>query len=71
MNSRIKTIWEETTKTCLPREGDYVSVSSKNIQDFTEQIVKECAFVAWKNDLTEEGGCYHSEKIKQHFGIKD
>ncbi len=25
MNKRIKTIWEKTTKTCIPREGDYVS----------------------------------------------
>lgn len=72
MNKRIKTTWEETTKTCTPREGDYVSVSSKNIQDFTEQIVKECAMIADKGFGSAHFGLGISGKmLKDHFGIKE
>lgn len=72
MNNRIKTIWEETTKTCIPREGDYVSVSSKNIQKFTELIIKECAKIADDGFGSAHFGLGISGKmLKDHFGIKE
>lgn len=72
MNKRIKTIWQETTCTCIPREGDWVSVSSKNIQDFTEQIIKECAKIADDGFGSAHFGLGISGKmLKDHFGIKE
>ena len=49
-------------------------VSHVRLQEFAELIVKECADVAWMNTPeTEELEYSHliSDKIKQHFGIKE
>ena len=45
MNERIKELWIEGTQTSIPREGDYSSVSAKNIEKFAELIVRECAAI--------------------------
>lgn len=72
MNNRIKTIWKKTTKTCIPWEGDYVSVSSKNIQKFAELIIKECAEIADDGFGSAHFGLGISGKmLKDHFGIKE
>lgn len=72
MNKRIEAIWNETTKTCIPREGDYVSVSSKNIQEFAELLIKECAMIADKGFGSAHFGLGISGKmLKDHFGIKE
>lgn len=41
MNEIMKQLWETTTKTVVPREGDYSCVSSKNISDFGYAVVDE------------------------------
>lgn len=70
MQNRIKTIWEQSTYTCTPREGDYVSVSSKNIQEFAELLIKECASLL-PEECQSKNGCHASWTIKDHFGIKE
>ena len=85
MNKRVETLWVETTKTCIPRDGDYVSASSKNIQEFAELIAKDCIHyiethrIPVGNSAAGEMACEWTYdalksirgKIKEHFGIKD
>lgn len=66
MNERVENLWVETTKTCIPREGDYVSVSSKNIQEFAELLIKECISVARAADNGDEVYAWYA--IQKHFG---
>ena len=68
MNERIKELWIEGTQTSIPREGDYSSVSAKNIEKFAELIVRECAELA--NEETSLPYNSYGEKIKKHFGVK-
>jgi chemotaxis signal transduction protein len=42
MNENIVRCWEQGTKTVVPRDGDYSSVSKDNIQQFAELIIAEC-----------------------------
>ena len=44
MSNKIEQIWEQGTETVVPRDGDYSSVSSDQIRNFAELIVKECAY---------------------------
>ena len=80
MNERIKTIWEETTMTCIPRDGKYAYASSKNIQEFAELIIQECLdqidkAIPCTNCSSSES--YKTAKIaaisriQQHFEIKE
>jgi len=80
MNKLIEDIWEETTKTCIPREGDYSCVSKENIQNFAELIAKECIMVVksvqpgykdYRSQIEEAMQDDCVEAIKQHFEIKD
>ena len=70
MQNQIKTLWEQTTHTCVPREGDYVSVSSKNIQEFAELLIKECITKCrtdWYGDSLDD----ICAQMLKHFGIKE
>lgn len=80
MNKLIEDIWEETTKTCIPREGDYSCVSKENIQKFAELIIQECLdqidkAIPCTNCSSSES--YKTAKIaaisriQQHFEIKE
>ena len=80
MNERIKTIWEETTLTCIPRDGKYAYASSKNIQEFAELLIKECIMVVknvqpgyrdYRSQIEEAMQDDCVEAIKQHFEIKE
>lgn len=71
MNKLIEEIWEETTKTCIPREGDYSCVSKENIQKFAELLIKECAMVANKAENNDsEFRCMYNVVV-EHFEIKE
>ena len=61
MDDKIKQLWEQGTQTISPRDGDFVSVSAENIEEFTALIVKECAGFTDKT--------LHPFLLK-HFGIK-
>lgn len=69
MNKRIEEIWEETTKTCIPREGDYSCVSKENIQKFAELIAKECCDIFV--ELRPRPADLAVKDVKLHFGIKE
>lgn len=71
MQNRIETLWKQTTHTCVPREGDYVSVSSKNIQEFAELIIKECIKIANRAVCDEREVRCIDDVINEHFGIKE
>lgn len=52
MNTRIVELWENSTGSVVPREGKYTCVSSKNINDFAELIIRECVRIADNADET-------------------
>ena len=72
MNERIKQFYEQCNRVVDdPFGGAHISFDH---QKFAELIVKECAEVAWINTPdTEELDYSHliSNKIKQHFGVKE
>ncbi len=70
MNERIKELWTQGTQTGMPREGDYSSVSAKNIEKFAELIVRECAEFANHYQATSNYTDI-SKAIKQHFGVEE
>ena len=72
MQNRIEELIEECTHTMTTyKSGIDESWVEFDKQKFAELLIKECAFAAWKCALTDEEGVYSSEKIQQHFGIKE
>lgn len=73
MNERIKELWEQAAKTT---QGDSWQEQTKFMEKFVELIVKECIRALWTeecrtSDLASEEYTRGSNKIKQHFGVKD
>ncbi len=75
MNERIKELWTQGTQTGMPREGDYSSVSAKNIEKFAELIVAEC-LVTLDSIVCDTSGerdmLWVARKVvADHFGIEE
>jgi hypothetical protein len=77
MNEHIVRCWEQATKTVIPRDGDYSSVTAANIQRFSEMIIAECT-ESVRQVLREEGSTLSwddankvQQTIKQYFGIDE
>lgn len=70
MNERIKELWIEGTQTSIPREGDYSSVSAKNIEKFAELIALECAELM-EQQHTWISNVAASNVIRKHFGVEE
>lgn len=79
MNERIKELWVEGTQTSIPREGDYSSVSAKNIEKFAELIIRECVDIVNKRKdaaidadwLVDEAMSNAVWDIEEHFGVEN
>lgn len=74
MNERIKELWVQGTQTGVPREGDYSSVSAKNIEKFAQLIVEECIAQCWSVSELEHNGYVVSEcskRVRKHFGVEE
>jgi hypothetical protein len=69
MKERIKELWVEGTQTTVPREGDYSSVSAKNIEKFAELIVKECCEIMAEHASRPAGVV--KRNVKEHFGVEE
>lgn len=71
MNSRIKELKEQATRTAMwlgdPDAGDL------DAEKFAELIVRECAGVTldYKNHDHYTGWCDHAEEILKHFGVEE
>jgi hypothetical protein len=75
MNENIVRCWEQGTKTVVPRDGDYSSVSKDNIQQFAELIIAECT-ESVRQAHRDEGStlswgdlCRVQQRIKQYYGV--
>ena len=80
MNERIKELWVEGTQTGVPREGDYSSVSARNIEKFAELIVRECMTIArnWEDELEKAKMPSEADavgivayRISRQFGVEE
>ena len=80
MNERIKELWVQGTQTVVPREGDYSSVSARNIEKFAELIVWDCMMIArnWEDQLEKYKMSSESDavgiatyRIARQFGIEE
>ena len=70
MNARIKELAIKVAGDYS--KDDYWSFFNEELEKFAELIVKECGRVAdqWVND-EDNGTNLVSEKLKQHFGVKE
>ena len=75
MNERIETLAKQAGMVEYPTGlgiKENTIWSDRNIEQFAELIVRECAGVTldYKNDAHYEGWCDHCAEILTHFGIE-
>jgi len=82
VNNYIKALWEESTFTVWPRDGDYSSVSASAIEKFAKCVIDDCvaqcerakddaeySFTPARARVFRIGADAVSKRIKIFFGI--
>ena len=71
MNERIRELAEQAGW-CIVDDDEQSTYFGKFAERFAELIVRECSRIAddWVNN-EDTGKNYPSDKIKQHFGVKE
>ena len=83
MNERIKTMWEESTRSVWQRPGKFTAGEyDYNLEKFAELIVRECAEITDglsklypRTDVAFDvgytmGTTRATKEIKEHFGVE-
>jgi len=72
MNERIKELAEQAGFKVNWQHEDVQAIKMARFEKFAELIVQECSRIAddWVNN-EDNGKNYPSDKIKEHFGVKE